>query len=174
MKREVFVRTPFNYDVDFASEVSGLVSDPETRTQQQFAEECDINTIVERFGLGYKMPEALRLPQYGDFTGLDSYHDAVNAIALAGESFDALPANVRTRFQNDPGQFVEFMMDDKNRDEAVKLGLLKSDAVSLPLTASLPNNLQAPVGGQPAVAPAVATAPVGAPAPTAGGSSGSA
>ncbi|AXH76104.1 MAG: internal scaffolding protein [Microviridae sp.] len=122
--RDVFVRTPYNYDVDEASEDSGLTCVEPSLTKQEFKEECDINTIIERFGLAYQMPEGTRMPTYGDFTGLDSYHEAMNAIAQAGESFDVLPASVRARFQNNPGQFVDFVLDEKNREEAVKLGLV--------------------------------------------------
>lgn len=124
------LRSAFNYDRDEASRSTGLACVLPSRTDQSFKEECDINTLVERFGLGYQMPENLRLPQYGDFTGLDSYHDACNAIAEAGEQFDLLPANIRSRFNNDPGQFVDFCLDDNNRDEAVKLGLVPAPVPS--------------------------------------------
>lgn len=121
----MFIRTPYNYDVNEASVASGL-SCPveENMTQQQFKDECDINEIVRRFGLGHKMPESVRIPQYGDFTQIDDYHSACNAIAEAGEAFDALPSDLRKRFQNDPGQFVDFCLNEGNRDELVKLGLV--------------------------------------------------
>lgn len=122
----MFVRTPYNYDVDAASFESGLECDPDDdQTQQQFKDECDINEITRRFGLGATMPAGIRVPQYGDFTGIESYHDACNAIAEAGESFDQLPSTVRERFRNDPGEFVNFVLDEKNRDEAVKLGIIQ-------------------------------------------------
>ena len=47
------------------------------------------------------------------------------------KAFDALPAELRERFENDPGKFVEFCLDPKNKDEAVELGLaVPSPAVS--------------------------------------------
>ena len=120
----MFHRTPYNYDRDAASSASALCCDEsEDMTQQQFKDEADINEITRRFGLGAEMPQGIRMPTYGDFTGLESYHDACNAIAMAGEAFDALPAEVRLRFRNDPGELVSFLSDDANRDEAVKLGL---------------------------------------------------
>ena len=125
----MFIRSPYNYDVDAASVESGLFCDAEEdMTQQQFKEECDINEITRRFGLGAEMPKGIKVPTYGDFTGIESYHDACNAIAEAGESFDALPATLRDRFKNDPGEFVQFVLDDKNRDEAVRLGLIQAPA----------------------------------------------
>lgn len=38
--------------------------------------------------------------------------------------FDLLPAAVRDKFQNDPAQLFDFVMDAGNRDEAIKLGLI--------------------------------------------------
>lgn len=123
----MFIRSPYNYDVDAVSEETGLCcADAEDMAQQQFKDECDINEITRRFGLGAVLPEGHRLPQYGDFTGIESFHDACNAIAEAHESFDSLPATLRDRFKNDPGVFVDFVLDDKNRDEAVKLGLIQA------------------------------------------------
>lgn len=144
---DVFIRTPFNYDRHAVSLETAIdCSEDVDHAQQQFKEECDINTIIERFGLAYQMPAGTRMPQYGDFTGIESYHDACNAIATAGESFDLLPASVRTRFQNDPGQFVDFMLNEKNRDEAIALGLIPkpspvvSDVIPTPgFRADLPN-----------------------------------
>lgn len=121
----MFIRSAYNYDRRQASLDAGTVNDEESMTQQQFKDETDINELVRRFGLGYAMPQPLRMPEYGDFTGLDNYHDAANAIIAAGETFDLLPAKVRERFANDPGRFVGFMLDESNKDEAVKLGLLQ-------------------------------------------------
>ena len=125
----MFIRSPYNYSMDEVSVKTGLCCDPdEDMTQQHFKEECDINEITRRFGLGAEMPKGIKVPTYGDFTGLESYHDACNAIAQAGESFDSLPALVRDRFRNDPGAFVDFVLDEKNKDEAVRLGLIQAPA----------------------------------------------
>lgn len=120
----VFLRTGHNYDRDEASLESGVLNDSPSLTKQSFAEECDINTIVERFGLTGELPTDIRAPQYADFDEIFDYHSAMNAVAQAREAFDAMPADVRARFSNDPGAFVDFCADENNRDEAVKLGLV--------------------------------------------------
>lgn len=124
MKKSIFIRTPYNYDTDEVSNETGLVCLEPTMAQQQFRDEADINTIMERFGRTGELIAPVRMPQYGDFTGVSDYHTAMNAVIEAQTSFDALPAKVRARFDNDPGRFVEFCLDDNNRDEAVKLGLV--------------------------------------------------
>lgn len=128
----VFLRTQFNYDVEEASLAAGLDSsiDPDTgeelqsATQQQFAEEVDINTIVKNFGLTGQLPENFRAPVSGDFTGVTDYQSALNAVIAADEEFMTLPADVRERFANDPQKLLEFVENDKNRDEAITLGLV--------------------------------------------------
>lgn len=140
-------RSPYNYDRDLVSKETGLVCDPvDDMAQQQFREECDINTLIERFGIGYKMPDNLRLPQYGDFSHISNYHEAMTAIALARETFDGLPAAVRDRFVNDPGQFVEYALKPENLAEMRKLGLAPPEATPLatPPTATPPASPTAP------------------------------
>ena len=44
-------------------------------------------------------------------------------VIRAAEAFAAMPADVRDRFQNDPGRFLEFANDASNYDEALKMGL---------------------------------------------------
>lgn len=126
---KIFVRTPFNYDVDKASFDSGLACDEPSLAQQQFAEETDINEIVRRFGVTGQVPVTVRMPLAEDFVGITDYHSAMNAIRAGDESFQALSPEVRERFDNDPGKFVEFCLDPANKDEAVKLGLAVASPV---------------------------------------------
>lgn len=118
-----FVRSAYNYDVDEASHASGLACLDDSLTKQSFREECDINTIVRNFGLTGELPDDVRPPTYGDFIGIFDFHSAMNAVALAKEAFDALPADVRARFHHDPGAFVDFCSNPANLDEMRKLGL---------------------------------------------------
>jgi len=123
-KSSVFLRTPYNYDVNEASDASALVCDDPSLAQQHAKEECDINTIVRRFGLTGELPNGVKAPQYGDFTEATDYHTALNAVRAADAAFMQLPADIRTRFNNDPGSLVDFVSDDNNRAEAEKLGLV--------------------------------------------------
>lgn len=124
MFKAPFVRAAYNYDMNAASDESGLECKDVSLAQQHFAEECDINTIVKRFGLTGELPSDVRAPTYGDFVGIVDFHSAMNAIARANEAFDEMPAEVRARFQNNPAEFVAFCSDEKNRAEAEKLGLV--------------------------------------------------
>lgn len=122
----MFFRTMFNHDTNVASDEAGLSCPEEDGlTQQQFAVECDINTIVTRFGLTGELPSNVAMPVSGDFTGISDFHSAMNIVAQANEAFMALPASVRQRFGHDPQQLMAFVEDDNNRDEALRLGLIE-------------------------------------------------
>ena len=88
-----FIRTPYNYDTLAASDESAIQCLDESLAKQSFQEECDINTIVRRFGLTGEMPSNVRMPTYGDFTGISNYQDALNAILEAEDSFMAMPVS---------------------------------------------------------------------------------
>lgn len=123
---EYFLRSGFNYDRDAASVASGLECRDPSLTQQQFAEDADINVLVRRFGLTGKMPESLYLPTYGDFSGIDDFRSALEAIDAAEASFMALPAHLRAELDNDPALFVDFCSNPANRDRLKELGLTRA------------------------------------------------
>lgn len=129
MMKAPFVRNPYNYDSNEVSDETGLDTGTEGGAKQEFKDECDINTIIDRFGLGYDMPENPKTPQYGDFTNINDYHSAMNATAKAREAFHELPAEIRSKFDNDPGKYVDFCLDENNLNEMKEMGLLNQEAV---------------------------------------------
>lgn len=106
-------------------------------TQQHFRDEVNINSIMRRYEkTGVLVDPGVRMsraPQFGVFENFD-FHECQNRVALAKEAFMALPARIRTRFSNDPGMLLQFVGDESNRDEAIKLGLIKEDHKNQPLT----------------------------------------
>lgn len=97
--------------------------------QQSFKDDADINVMLERFKVTGQMPVGVVMPTYGDFNGVSDYRSAVDAINKASNAFMDMPAEIRSRFQNDPQRFLEFCSDDKNRDEAIRLGLVPAAPV---------------------------------------------
>lgn len=130
---KVVLRAPYSYDVDAASLQAHSDTVGESLTKQSFADECDINRILERFAITGHVPENVRAPSYGDFVDIPSYQDALNAVIEAERSFMQMPANVRARFGNDAHAFVEFCSDPANLDEMRRLGLAVQ-AVTPPAT----------------------------------------
>lgn len=123
-----FVRSPYNYDTAAASDESALICRDVSLTQQSEMEAADINVIMRRFGVTGQLPQGVRMPTYGDFTGISDFRSAVEAMDAAQASFMEMPADVRDRFKNDPQQFLAFCSDPANLGEAAKLGLVSADA----------------------------------------------
>lgn len=102
----------------------------ESLTKQSFAPQQDVNNIVNRHmrsaigrGLGGIAPGGSRQPIFGDFTSID-YQAMLNQVTDAQNAFRALPARIRTRFNNDPYQLIRFVENPDNLKESVKMGLI--------------------------------------------------
>ena len=97
-------------------------------TDQSQAKDADINHIMERYReTGYltdPLHPSTRKPSFGDFTAIPDYQECLAIIDKADAAFASLPAKVRDRFANDPSQIFAFLSDEKNRDEAIELGLI--------------------------------------------------
>lgn len=145
MSDKFVVRSAYSYDRDLNSEGTAFFDDSESMTQQSFKEECDINTIVRRFGVTGEMPENVRVPQYADFEESFDFMSAMNLIREAQESFMAMPSAVRDRFGHDPARFVDFFNDPENRPEAERLGVLTRRPV--PSQPEPSSDAPAPVSG---------------------------
>jgi len=132
-----FVRNPYNYDMALVSQETGLECKDPSLAQQHMKDECDINVIVERFGVTGQLPQAPLEPSYGDFSGVSDYHTALNAIRASDEAFMALPAKIRAKFDNDPNALLNFLQNDANRDEAIQIGLIDGKPVVEPVVSAV-------------------------------------
>lgn len=117
-----------------------VINDEPSRTQQQFANSCDINNIMKQYNNNMSQIQEPVRGFYGDFSSAPDFFTARNSICQAQESFDKLPSHVRERFDNDPGKLLQFLDNKNNQDEAIKLGLV--DALPNPVVpASNDDNL---------------------------------
>lgn len=108
---------------DSALSFEGTVS----LTRQEFVSSCNINNIIKKYVKNGNNPFSITADaKFGDFTDLpSSYQDALQLISAADDYFAQLPADVRSKFDNDPGKMLDFVNDKMNRDEAIKLGLVQ-------------------------------------------------
>jgi len=132
-----FVRNPYNYDMALVSQETGLVCKDPSLAQQHMKDECDINIIVERFGVTGQLPVTPIEPSYGDFSGVSDYHTALNKIKAADEAFMALPAKLRAKFDHDPNALLNFLENEANKDEAIQLGLIDGEPVAQPIVSAV-------------------------------------
>lgn len=102
---------------------SALICSDDSLASQSAKDDCDINVIVKRNLVSGVLPVSAVLPTYGDFEGVSNYREALDIVRQADCAFMRMPAEVRSRFDNDAGKFLEFFNDPKNIAEAIKLGL---------------------------------------------------
>lgn len=92
-------------------------------TKQADKDSCDINSIMKKYTETGVHPVSAQEPYYGDFSDSPSYHEGMDAIASAQQTFERLPSHVRKHVHNDPGEFLDLVNDPDRRDELVSLGL---------------------------------------------------
>lgn len=126
----------------------------ESLTKQSFTDECDINKIMRRAEQTGELPNMIKTdPQYGDFSDVGSYQEACNVVIRAQEQFAALNAHIRSRFANDPAQFLEFATNPANAAELIKMGLATQRVENAqPVQSAVPPSpaSSGPKGGDPA------------------------
>ena len=106
-----------------------------TRAKQSFSADCDINNIMARYQkTGIITHVAAQQGDYKDLPNYEDFHASMNAVAAANSSFASLPSSVRSRFENDPGKFLDFVQDEANADEMVSMGL-SNPSQELPIPA---------------------------------------
>jgi len=125
-----FLRTPYNYDTEEASNQSGLLCLDKSLAQQHMKEETDINTIVQTFTRTGMLPQHSLPPLAEDFEQIGSFQDALDLVVAAREAFQQQPADIRNRFNNDPVRYVEFCSDPANKEQMRKWGLYSPEATA--------------------------------------------
>lgn len=129
-------KKPDNVMTDFYK-TSGVRADMDyfepSLTRQEFAEECDINILMERYektGVISHVNHAV--PVYLDTTLYTGLQSSMDAFREASSSFFALPAKVRREFDNDPQKFVDFAVNPDNLDRMREWGLAPPAPVPTP------------------------------------------
>ena len=101
-------------------------------TRQEFKAECDLGLLLKRFGRTPEGQQVLKNARgfaeglrFDDVSCVPDFRAARDAVNAASASFMALPAIVRRRFNNDAAEFLDFVQNPANLDEARALGLCK-------------------------------------------------
>lgn len=116
-------------------------SESSSPTKQAFKDQCDINKILERWNQGQQITHINpKQPLYGDFTEAIDLQDSIDRVNLAQDAFAKLPAAVRSWANNDPVQFLELVMDPKNEEALVEMGLIDKPVQQPNLTPTVPTD----------------------------------
>jgi Chlamydia-phage Chp2 scaffold (Chlamy_scaf) len=128
---------------------------PPTLARQEFADEADINVLMQRYERTGVMPVLPGYdPVYVDFTEMPSdLMGVMDRFHAAEASFMRLPAVVRREFDNDPRLFVDFAGDPANLDQMRAWGLAPpAEVVPPPPEPVVVRIVEAPPPGAPAKA----------------------
>lgn len=100
------------------------------RTVQAFREECDVNYILRKYPVQSAMDHFRAYSREYQEIEAGDFHEAVEIQRRAQEMFEELPAQLRHRFHQDPGEFLRFVQDSKNGPELIELGLREPSRAS--------------------------------------------
>jgi phage internal scaffolding protein len=107
-----------------ARERKGFETVGESLTQQHMKEETDIRNIINRYDrTGFISHVARGVAQYGDYSEVNEYREALDLVNNANVAFMQIPAEIREKFNNDAGDFFEFATDPNNIEEMRQMGL---------------------------------------------------
>lgn len=94
-------------------------------TDQSYQKQCDVNHIMKKWSqTGQIQHVAKKQGVYADLSKIGDLTESLENVNRANEAFMALDPKIRARFGNNPIEFVKFLSDDSNHQEAQKLGLL--------------------------------------------------
>lgn len=113
----------------------GIVFTEPSMTQQHFKDETMIDNILQKYAeTGFLTdPFTPKRPiQFGDFSDVKDFQTAQNAIALATEYFESLPANVRASFNNSPQEFLNALNDPEQRSKLEEFGFVAPEESKAP------------------------------------------
>jgi phage internal scaffolding protein len=95
-----------------------------SRTKQAHAKEADINYIMRKYlKTGLIEHSRNHQPDYG-FATSEDFHTSMNIITKANTMFEDLPSSIRSKFDNQPSQFLDFVNNENNKKEMQEMGLL--------------------------------------------------
>ena len=128
------IRKPYDERERVAIECKGGL------TEQNHRDACDVHHIVRRYDqTGLIQHVNTAVAQYGDFTEVNEYQESLNTVIRAQDAFDQLPAKIRAKFNNDPGEFFEFATNPDNLQEMIDLGLAEKMAEPQPMKVEVIN-----------------------------------
>lgn len=125
---------------ELVNQFTGEIVKPPGRTKQEFVLECDINNILKMYkktGIIQHVQTRAAQGQYLDLPSEVDFQASLNAVIQAEEAFASLPSKLRSRFGNDPAEFLAFCENPNNLDELRELGLAK-EAPPPPLSPNPP------------------------------------
>lgn len=100
------------------------IGEPILLTEQHHKDSMSVQSIIRNAQKGVLSAHIKQYDgKYMDLPGEIDFLEAQNTIARAQEMWSTVPSNIRKHFDNDPGKYVDFMVNADNYDEIKKMGL---------------------------------------------------
>lgn len=94
-----------------------------SKTDQSKEPETNANNVVAQYYKNGTWPASRGPGIYADLSSVTDLMGAYETVQKASEAFDALPAQLRERLNNDPQQLITYLNDPRNDAEAIALGI---------------------------------------------------
>ena len=96
-------------------------------TEQHHKNECDVNQIIRKYDKTGLITHITRFEaKFGDLSGHD-FKTMQDQVAAAAVMFQALPSEIRNKFDNNPADLLTFMDNPNNRKAAIEMGLIRAE-----------------------------------------------
>lgn len=94
-----------------------------TLTKQSFKDECNINLIMAKYQKSGAITHLQNHEGSYGFASAVDFTESMQIVTKANSMFADLPSSIRTKFENEPAKFLEFVQNPENAKELVELGL---------------------------------------------------
>jgi len=92
-------------------------------TKQSFTKECDINNIMAKYQKTGAIDHVNKHEASYGYATSDDFTASMEIVGRGQTMFAELPSSIRTKFENDPAKFLEFVQNPENIKEMQELGL---------------------------------------------------
>lgn len=110
----------------------GFENDEPSMADPSFEADTNVNNVMKKHGGSMESAFQARRLQgaYADLSNIPDYQTMLKTVQHAQDTFNAMPADLRKKFDNDPQKLISFLSDPNNKNEAITLGLVNKPAPS--------------------------------------------
>jgi len=105
----------------------GITFTQPSLTKQSFTKECDINNIMAKYQKTGALEHLNKNEASYGFASSQDFTESMEIVAKGQTMFEELPSSIRSKFENDPAKFLEFVQNPENLEEMQELGLAKKE-----------------------------------------------
>lgn len=94
------------------------------RTKQAFAEECDVNSIMQKYQKEGVITHVTKHQANYGFASSNDFRESVELMGKANDMFAELPSSTRKKFDGSVENFLDWVQDPENASQLDEMGAL--------------------------------------------------